>query len=274
MDLVFSIEVAYVQHLAVAIASIVKNCKSSEISFHILVSGISDRLKNKIQGIVNHRIHQVQFYNVPLVGVQDLLKIDGHATAANYYRLFLTEVLPESINKVLYLDADLIVLDDLNKLWNLNIDDYAIAAVHYPNAERSRVLNVPLDKYFNSGVMLINLDYWRKYNMINRYCIFLKEKSHLIQYWDQDVLNVVLLKKVLFLDLRYNFQKNTDVEEDTTILHYTGKLKPWHFHYPHLNRDYYFKYLRRTPWWHFGFKYFGLIEKDFYKLCKYLLFLI
>jgi lipopolysaccharide biosynthesis glycosyltransferase len=245
IELVFTIEVKYVQHLAVAIASIVKNCKSSEIAFHIIASGLSDKLKAKFKGIGRHHFHEIYFYDVPQTIFQYALKIDGHATAANYYRLFLTEILPKSIDKVLYLDADLLVLDDLNDLWNVSIEDFAIAAVHHPNPERSSVLKIPVSEYFNSGVMLINLDYWRKHNLVNQFSLFMRDHSHLIQFWDQDVLNSILNRKVLFLQKKWN---TNSLDESTSILHFMGKHKPWSIHYHWNNtKKVYFDYLLGTP---------------------------
>lgn len=222
-----------------------KNCKSSEINFHIIASGLSDKLKVKLKGIGRHRFRGIYFYDVPQEILQYAFKIDGHATAANYYRLFLTEILPKSIDKVLYLDADLLVLDDLNDLWKVNIEDYAIAAVHHPNPERSNALKIPVSEYFNSGVMLINLDFWRKHDLVNQFFVFIKGHSYLLQYWDQDVLNCLLHRKVLFLQKKWN---TNSLDRSTSILHFMGKHKPWSIHYDwNKTKKMYFDYLLDTP---------------------------
>ncbi|MBK9329832.1 MAG: hypothetical protein IPM95_11145 [Sphingobacteriales bacterium] len=91
-------------------------------------------------------------------------KLSNHAQLANYYRLFLTEILDEKIGKVLYLDVDMIVLGDVAEIYDVSLDGNAIAAVSATTSpkETNALLNIPAGyEYFNSGVLLVNLDYFR-----------------------------------------------------------------------------------------------------------------
>ena len=120
-----------------------------------------------------------------------------------YYRLLLVSILPTDIEKVLYLDCDIIVCGDISYLWKIDLENYAVAAISdlkiMPlNGIHSQTLSMSYDlAYFNSGFMLVNLSYWRRYNLERRLLTFLK--THIVVFHDQDALNYVLKGKWFML---------------------------------------------------------------------------
>lgn len=166
-----------------------------------------------------------------------------------YYRLVAADLLPESVNKVLYLDGDLIVAGDLSPIWNTDLSDKAIAAVteRASLAEaRAEALHYSAELgYFNAGVILMNLDYWRV-NGVGQQCLsFLDNHYSILRFHDQDVLNSVLRDKKKMLPIAFNFQTDflkKDVFKQEyykiqdaileafnapCIIHFSGPLKPW-----------------------------------------------
>lgn len=136
---------------------------------------------------------------------------------ATYYRLFMGDLLPESVNKVLYLDGDIVVNGDLSSLWSTDLSDKAVAVVTDKSRfaeNRPKELHYPIEAgYFNAGVLLINLDYWRA-NEVGKQCIsFLENHSEAIKYYDQDVLNAVLWDKKIMLSLTFNYQTDFLMKE-------------------------------------------------------------
>ena len=197
----------------------------------------------------------------------------GRLTIATYYRLCAAELLPESINKVLYLDGDIIVLEDLSQIWETSIERKAVAVVSDKlifSDERQNGLQYPAKAgYFNAGVMLINLAFWRSEKLGPLFLDYIDHHSAAIRFHDQDVLNSVLWDKRILLPLTYNFQVSflfdeyfkmqaSDIQHEIlatlnspNIIHYNTQLKPWNIAYywmPFYNVWVYYK--RKSPWSH------------------------
>lgn len=172
-----------------------------------------------------------------------------HWSFAIYLRLFIASVLPQNVSKVLYLDCDTIVRKSLEPLWNIDITNYAIAGVREANQfakDLAETIKYDVRKYeyVNSGVLLINLDYFRKNNIEAKFIEYINENKHQIKMHDQEVINNILFDKKLLLPSSYNAQfayylrpifRVTPIEEknimellrDPVIVHYTSRIKPW-----------------------------------------------
>ena len=164
--------------------------------------------------------------------------------------MLLPTILPKEIDKVLYIDGDIICLDSLKELWETPLENFSAAAVPDMRCNDIRVLNRlsfnRADDYFNAGVMLINLDWWRKNDIQNKSIKFISENRDICKFHDQDALNVVLHGTIQTLSIRFNLQEHffepfenqfidkvylKDMEEakvNATLIHYTGYKKPWH----------------------------------------------
>lgn len=114
-------------------------------------------------------------YEMAPEGFHDL-RVGKSASIANYYRLAAACILPIDINKILYLDSDIIVRRSLHELWDTDVADYALGAVidYVWGPGKDYVELPPGTKYFNSGVMLINMDYWRRNQLYERGIAFVR----------------------------------------------------------------------------------------------------
>lgn len=234
--LVFSTDNNYLPYLFVLCQSIVdhveinaNNTKDSLI-FHVLTDNsinindikpkgeqFADRNKDLITCSFEwHDIETNQFVNVSKRGNQN--------TTSLYYRLLIDKVLPPDIETAAYLDVDMIVLSDIRELFlNNPLTTEVLGAVVDPgisNADpnkteepftyvyykedSSKAIKIPRNKYFNSGLLLINLKEWRRQN-IGEECLKLAPQLNL-QFHDQDLLNYVCQGKVKLLELSWNFQ--------------------------------------------------------------------
>jgi lipopolysaccharide biosynthesis glycosyltransferase len=179
------------------------------------------------------------------------LKLTEHAQLANYYRLFLSVLLDESIQKVLYLDADLIICSDISPVYNLDLTKKALGAVSSDNKKLRAKLNIPDPyEYFNSGVLLINLHYFREQHLVDKFLMYIGQHTDKITYWDQDVLNALLFDQRVSIGKEWNVDEltyTTSSLPSVNIIHYTGSHKPWHYNYnTHPLKKEYFKYLRKN----------------------------
>jgi lipopolysaccharide biosynthesis glycosyltransferase len=187
------------------------------------------------------------------------LKITGELSDAAYYRLYLPDLLPKNIDKILYLDSDIIVRKNILSLWKMPLEKNPVAAVHDPFFSDYERLNISKESgYFNSGVMLINLDLWKEQEIHKLVIDYIEENPEKLIWPDQDGLNVVLRDKWFKLPAIYNatsyhFAHEIDYRDsiqDPTIVHFTGsgKYKPWDPNSKHVFRDEYIHYQMLTPW--------------------------
>jgi lipopolysaccharide biosynthesis glycosyltransferase len=193
----------------------------------------------------------------------------GFTRKATWYRIFLPELLPD-VERILYLDSDLIALADLGPLWETDLGEHYLAAVtnvlepHY--AERLRRAGFDPGSYFNAGVMLVNLERMRRDGCSEALRSYGAEHASSLVLRDQDALNAVLGGDRLALHPRWNcmnahfvFPWSADVfgperlaeaQADPAIRHFEGPgaNKPWHLLGDRWCRRAYDAHRRRTPW--------------------------
>lgn len=267
MEIVIATDNNYVMACGILMASICENNKGDEVNFHYLVDySLSDSNKEALTRIADKYKTRITFYSCS--------KEDFPATQnwpnAIYYRLFAAEILPSNINKVIYLDCDMIVRHHLKDLWSIDISEYAVGGVPDMNEGNIQIYNRLKydysDGYFNSGMLLINLDYWRREDVKAQFLDFASENADKLVYPDQDILNYVFRKRKLVLPLKYNFQDGfvrvfpctffswkyeEEIKEsarDPYIIHYTTKNKPWIQPCNNPYKNEFFKYRALTEW--------------------------
>lgn len=262
-NIIFATDQNYIEHLSVAIYSLLENNKELDFNIYIINSGIDNETYKQLELIASN-------YNCKLndVVINDeifkQLVTNHHFTSAMYYRLLIPKFIQD--DKVLYLDADIVVNNTIVDLYNTDINDFYIASVENPGFNRHEELQMNKNaNYFNSGVMLINVKKWREEELQARVIDFIDNNSNIVKSPDQDGLNAIINGNWKKIQLKYNqqaviFEKNFDdkyhcfsqaelkeAKEDPIIIHYTGSSKPWHFRNNHPYKKLYWKYLRMTP---------------------------
>lgn len=163
-------------------------------------------------------------------------KITGHITKEAYFRLYAPFFLPSDLDRILYLDCDIICIDNIDELYWSNFNDNIIVGcvnVDLGNGSYNDRLNLPKDNlYINSGVLLFNLLDYRKNVSIDSLNEFIIENASILDYQDQDVVNKMLCGHIGLCPIDYNFQITTLLyPEGGKIIHYTGPNKPWYDDY-------------------------------------------
>ena len=275
MDIVACTDKRFVMPTGVMIQSVCVNNPNVDIIFHIIVDdSVTSDDQHDLEEVVAPFVGKsVTFYHIDVSKFPNFPNINTnvHVTQAAYYRLMLAVILPETIEKVLYLDGDVIVRHSLTPLWNTDLQDYAIAAItdiSSGNIEYyNRLRYPPQAGYFNSGVMLINLKYWRDNDVWNAFREYVSEHHFDILCWDQDVLNVVFRDKKIELPIKYNVQHGflipfskydywkyekdvLEARKDPVIVHYTYLDKPWNAYQRFVNpySSSFYKYQNQTKW--------------------------
>ncbi len=274
MDVVFCTDNNYLMPCGIAIISLLENNKNNDVAVHVVGKELTSESKKQIGDIVGkYQRATIQFYNITddQLSKYNLPATAPHINVSTYIRLFLFDILPISIEKIIYLDCDLEVVKDLADMWNTNIDNYAIAGV-VDSSERTEeaYLKSPYadpmksHTYVNAGVLLMNLKYWRENNTLDKLMTYVDENSALIKYADQDILNGALPDAIYRLPGRYNihlffFWDRFKILElfrgymdeglkDPAIIHFTTAMKPWNKGCVHPLRGEFLKYKALSPW--------------------------
>jgi len=253
INIVFSSDNNYAQYLGVTLCSIFENSKNKDkIDIYVLDGGILKENKDKLKIIESKYNFTIIYIEIDTSLFKDFY-ISGYLTQATYYRIMIPDLLP-NVKKVLYLDCDIIVKGDISELYNTNIDNYFFAAVEdegFISKFFSKLEIAKNEKYFNAGVMLMNLDKWRETNINKTIINFINEKREQLESHDQDAINSILYGKWLNLPYKYNvtttIPDNHQINNDVLIVHYTGP-KPWNYLCLHPLKNEYFNYLKKTPW--------------------------
>lgn len=261
----------YAPYCGVMLTSVFENNKNHSLKVFIFISKpLTKRNQNKFHKLEIRYGNSIEFINVDDDSIRRL-SIANKWSIATFYKVFAGDLLPESIHKILYLDGDMIVTGDLAELWNVDITGQAAAVVQDHGMSREmgqNRLQYPAEAgYFNGGMLLINLDYWRHNNVGQRCLTYIENNYDKLNYCDQDVLNAVLWDEKMFVSLTYNYlitylrediynSQSPDIQKEIIkfskmplVIHYGYMLKPWSVAYYHMPFSEEWKaYKRLSPW--------------------------
>lgn len=273
-DVVINTDDNYIQHCMAMLCSLFENNKSHNIDIHVLTHHLNEKNRTWIKKISNRYENNCYFYIVDesrLGNVQ--FRKERPLSKAAYYRLLLSSILPDSIKKILYLDCDIIVLRDVSEIFALEIEDYALAATldNFPYSQQHRLqLHLEVDdRTFCSGVMLVNLCYWRKHSSEEQLLEYANRHRKEVYLHDQDVLNYQFKRKWFLLPPKWNRTALSlfptpfyaykhfdykDYRKFPMLIHYADlTVKPW-MKIKMPNKKYYLTYLKQSKYTHIKFE--------------------
>jgi lipopolysaccharide biosynthesis glycosyltransferase len=168
--------------------------------------------------------------------VPDQLPIrDGdHISAATFYRLFIAEILPETITHAVYFDSDMLAIRSVRPLFAEPINAMVAAVDHYSPANAIRLWGPKGGTYFQAGVLAIPLKRWREQQLASTFRNAIKTEWNRLHWHDQDLLNIILKDKFDRLPIGYNLETATSkqlpqhmVAQQASLIHFSGPWKPW-----------------------------------------------
>lgn len=190
----------YAPHLCASMASIIANT-GRELRFNILNSGLSECSKGNIAQLCTENVC-VDFLEVDKSLFENFYVIAKHISLESCYRYCIERIKPD-IDKAIYLDCDTIVLGDIGGLFDIDISDVCAGVVDDVIRE-SYIKSLGLSRYFNSGVMLLNLAKMREINAAQKLFEISAKLSGKTKYLDQDALNIIFSGDEKFLPQRWN----------------------------------------------------------------------
>lgn len=302
MNVVYHSSNKFAPVLGVSITSLFENNKNmKEISVYIIEDNISINNKNKLEQIAKQYGRDLFFITMPDVNEEfhlDLKKVRGDWIFNSYCRLFLNKLLPKDIKKVLYLDSDVLILNDLTDLWNTDINNYCLAAVmDYISIDYYNLFGLNKNaRYCNSGVLLINLELWEQNNINDLVRDYIKQNNGYVFFMEQTVFNAILQNNILVLPQKYNLYTITQLltydeiltlrrpeymysrEEILTavqepcISHMTScflvRNRAWYIENNHPMKDKFIYYKNLSPWKNWdGFSSDKSLKQKCYTIC-------
>lgn len=256
----FAVDDGYIPFLAVALESLIENAsKEYYYSIKILYTNINEENKKKINKYkcenVNIEFVDLNYY---IEEVKDKLYTRDYYTKTTYFRLFIPNLYPQ-YNKAIYLDSDIVVLGDISELYNQELGDNLVAAAPDDVIQSTKVFQEYAEKvvgvadyrnYFNAGILLMNLDEFRKFKFQEKF-LYLLETIKFTVAQDQDYLNRLSKGKVKIIDKAWDkmpISNDNSDESNLKIIHYNLADKPWH--YDNIKyKEYFWEYAKKTEYY-------------------------
>jgi lipopolysaccharide biosynthesis glycosyltransferase len=260
----------YVAHSAAMLHSVLDRHRGDEVHVHFMHGpDIGEELERPVREMVEREGGAISFLRIPDSEIEGL-PTKGFTRKATWYRIFLPDLLPD-VDRILYLDADLIVVDSLAPLWELDLHGSWVGAVtnvfQDNHLGRPAALGLAGPKvYFNAGVLLMNLAEMRRDARTRALLDYGVRNAERLEWRDQDALNVVLGERRLELDPRWNVMNSfflfpgnvgwrarrrlRQARRGPAIRHFEGPdvNKPWHYMCPWELKELYDEHRRATPW--------------------------
>lgn len=263
----FACNDGYAQHVAVVIRSILASAHpSDQHEFHVFSTDLTSQSVGRLKETAAPSMLEVHAVDsARLAGFPD-----SRHTRNAFIRLLLPELLP-GINSILYLDADLLVFDSLRDLADISLADVPASAAMDSlelwggllDVEVGRIQQNGAHRYFNSGVMVLNLDLWRREGLTAKIAVWCRENADKLIHADQTALNVLLANRIRYIHLRWNLQipliepvrygwnHTTEMAEAVAqpgIIHFVTARKPWCRQHRVPYQEHYFRFRSETPW--------------------------
>lgn len=262
-NILVAINQGYVKHFLTMVNSLTSSNPNGVFDIYIMHSDLTDEDKARIVSKISKNVNPIYLY-------MDKSLFKGAPKVKRYpyeiyYRIFAPQLLPDSVDRILYLDSDLIVHNNIDELYNQPFDGNLFVACTQIRGfvtwlNRLRMCVGKKFYYMNTGVMVMNVAELRKVIDTEKIFKFMKSNGWRMYLYDQDVLfkfygNRIKLidpklynlsdRYITFYNMRTKKKNHIDlnwVEKNNIIIHYLGRNKPWKNNYKGILKEFYFKY--------------------------------
>lgn len=257
MNILVAFDKKYMPHTKVMLTSLRASMPDEKIDVYYLYNEISPKILTKITKDLKRK-NNINFYPIKIEKTPfDGVKIGMHFTIEIMYRLMAVALLPQSVDRVLWLDGDIIVNHSIAEFYNVDFKEATIVACKGRGLieNHNRRLDLPKEHiYFNSGVLLMNLQKMRENKDLDRFINIMNTYGDRLTFVDQDILNIAYTgKDVIYFDSAiYNCQIGRDFKlnkdqyhnfiEKCCIMHFAAAAKPWNNTYINGMEKLYWKY--------------------------------
>ncbi|MFC7290001.1 glycosyltransferase family 8 protein [Hirschia litorea] len=263
----FGVDARFAPHLAVVLTSVVKNAPGGNFRFLVLHDGLPQEHKDHLISCAPNQTFE--WHEITEAGY---LALEGkrHISRASYYRIAIPDFAPSTAEKVVYLDADIVVTGDIRELWDVDLKGKMVGGVFDPGVDpvefaKQYDLSPRYLGYLNSGILLLDLKQIREKKAFDTVFEIVRDKAGKLEYNDQDAINIAFWNEWTSIDPVWNVQRRMVVRNENKpcfakdedmpthrrpkIIHYTEHNKPWSQDAYHPYTWKYYTYLKQTPYW-------------------------
>lgn len=254
----YGIDSNYMRGTMTSIVSFCLNNKERKLIFHIVTCNLLEENRLRFKAIAQKYNIDINIYNIDINEFKNFPTLEDFNLPVSMYFRFALPLILKNVNKILYIDGDIICLKNASELFDLDLDDKVAAVVPDLNGA-NYLLKDNKDVYFNSGMLFMDIQKWNRLNLFTKIRDFLiNEKNNNLP--DQNALNFVLKGKVKYIDCKFNcfidYRNSTrDIDNDEIILlHFSSIPKPWSVGWSiskfanDFNLNLYNYYEEKTPW--------------------------
>ncbi|MEQ5113300.1 lipopolysaccharide 3-alpha-galactosyltransferase [Providencia vermicola] len=243
----YGIDRNFLYGCGISIASLLKANSDISFSFHVFTDYFDDEQSRLFKALAEQYKTSIKIYLIDCEQLRSLPSTKNWSYAT-YFRFIIADYFSNQLERMIYMDADIMCQGSLKPLLDIQFEQDEIAAV-VPERDkvwwqkRADALGIPsiASGYFNAGFLVLNLVNWSKFDISTKAMELLSQETvkAKLSYLDQDILNMLLTEKVIYLDGKYNTQysinyelqkgkKENPITSDTVLIHYIGPTKPWH----------------------------------------------
>ena len=234
----FATDDNYIPFLGVAINSLLEKASGDYFyNIHILTTGLNEENKKALEKLQTEN-SKIYFKDLTenIIRIRNRLDstLRDYYTESIFYRIFIATLYPE-YKKAIYLDCDIVLVDDISKMYNIDLEGniFGVITDDVINTNPQFVIyakdGVGVDNYFNSGVLLMDLDEYRKAKVQERFVYLLVKYNFETAAPDQDYLNVLCRDRVKFLEKGWDRMPVGEYDGDVHLIHYNNFKKPWYY---------------------------------------------
>lgn len=243
----YGIDRNFLYGCGISIASLLKTNSDISFSFHVFTDYFDDEQSRLFKALAEQYKTSIKIYLVDCEQLKSLPSTKNWSYAT-YFRFIIADYFSNQLERMIYMDADIMCQGSLRPLLDIQFEHNQVAAV-VPERDsvwwqkRADALGIPsiASGYFNAGFLVLNLVNWSKFDISTKAMELLSQDAvkAKLSYLDQDILNMLLTEKVIYLDGKYNTQysinyelqkgkKENPITLNTVLIHYIGPTKPWH----------------------------------------------
>lgn len=275
LDIIIASDSNYLHLVSICVVSFFETNSGERLHLHLLSNGIDEGKIESLNKLIENYGGMLSVYHIE--NLCDRLTVDVPSTISvtSYARLFASSILPENLDKVLYIDCDIIFNSDIRKLFNIDLSDNLVGGVLDPLISRTykKEIRIPMDEpYINAGVLIISLNLWRKESMEQKFVDYLVANGGKVHHHDQGIINAVCMGRKKVLPPQYNVMSNSlcypweklykintpfyneeEYKEGIScpaIIHFTGAIygRPWVMGCTHPYTDKFLRFKAKTAY--------------------------
>lgn len=271
INILCSTDDKYVPWCGIMLTSLFESNPEERFVIFLLTAGLTDKNTTLISQLDEKYCADIRFVHIDESLLRGCSIREGDTVSlATYFRLLAPRFLPEEVEKVLYLDCDVVINGPVRPLWETDLEGCAFAAAmdeSFYKEELYQRLQYPRESgYVNAGVQLINLKYWRENTCVERCLECVLKNQEILTLYDQDAMNKVLYQEKKLMSVTYNFQHGfmlwwqygyykgalkEDIDAamlNPVIIHFDGRSKPWHKDSHHPYTSFFLHYKNISLW--------------------------